>query len=147
MPFFRIGGKSLYRPVTCAHLQCDGFFRPLMPHTTRAAWILRSADERLTYREVRSVGRMESSTEAEWAAVYEGVRFALEKGETALEIENDCLAVFSGLAVQHNFLNHAYARYYSRNLMRLARESEWMAVRWIPRELNLADRLFRGVGA
>jgi ribonuclease HI len=143
MPFIRIGGKALFRPVMCAHLQCDGSFRMLAPHATRTAWILHSADERLVYREVKIVGRAESSTEAEWASVYEGVDFALGKGETALEVENDCLAVFSGLTVQHAVLKQSYARYYARKIQRLANESEWMAVRWIPRELNLADKLFR----
>ncbi len=84
-----------------------------------------------------------SSTEAEWASVFQGLEAALELEKETIGLENDCLSVVAGLAYPTNPLRPVYARHYRKKILDLASETLWTGVRWIPRKANRADDLFR----
>jgi hypothetical protein len=84
-----------------------------------------------------------SSTEAEWASVAIGLSLAVERGCDAIALENDNLGVIRSLIFPHTKLRHEYARYYRDRILLTAFETSWTGARWIPREENRADDLFR----
>jgi len=83
-----------------------------------------------------------SSTEAEWASVAFGLELALHNNETSIGLENDNLSVIHGLIFTNTKLKQAYANHYRNEIRELANETLWAGVRWIPREINQADKLF-----
>ena len=83
------------------------------------------------------------STEAEWASVAIGLSLALERGSDAIAVENDNLGVIRSLIFPNTKLRHEYARYYRDRILLSALETSWTGARWIPREQNRADDLFR----
>jgi hypothetical protein len=84
-----------------------------------------------------------SSTETEWASVALGLQMALENNEMVNGIENDNMSVIRGLTVPERSLRHEYARHYRNEIQQLAKHTLWTGVRWIPREANHADGLFK----
>jgi ribonuclease HI len=141
LPYTRIGGNVAFPPPFLAHLQTDGSFKT-RPRLARTAYILLSADGRRTYRDV-APSDAASSTEAEWASVLAGLQFATEGvRQTAIGIENDCLAVIHGLIHQEAPLRIAAHREIRREILQLANQTTWTGIRWIPREANRADALF-----
>jgi hypothetical protein len=135
-PFRRIGGKSRYEGILTSRVQTDGSFGP---KGARAAAIISG------YRNIFSYVKpiyAEDSMEAEWASVSLGIQLALENNEHWIELENDNLGVMNALALGSK-LKKDYARYYKHEISKLAAETMWTGVRWIPRELNHADDLFR----
>jgi ribonuclease HI len=139
-PYFRIGGHATYKPPFIAQLQTDGSRRS---HDSRIAAILTSSDEMTTYKRMVAIAQTESSTEVEWAAIVGGIEFALQKGETCIGVENDNLGVVGALITGQREFRHSYAYYYRDKIDRLTRLTLWTGIRWIPREMNRADDLFR----
>jgi ribonuclease HI len=86
-----------------------------------------------------------SSTEAEWASVFHGLEAALELEKENIGLENDCLAVVTGLTFPTNRLKQVYARHYRKKILDLTEQTLWTGVRWIPRKENRADDLFRAL--
>jgi hypothetical protein len=72
-----------------------------------------------------------------------GLELALQHDQIAIGIENDCLGVIHGLLFSDTPLKHAYARHWRAQIQKLAAESHWTGVRWIPRGANAADALLR----
>ena len=142
MMFIRIGGRATCRPPLVARLQTDATFNHRHPLDSTGACILQTATYKATYRERFPLGRMVNSTEAEWAAVDAALTFALEKDELAVELENDNLSVISQL-MRDSYPKQIYARYYHKKIRAQADHMEWLSVRWIPRETNVADLLLR----
>lgn len=123
--------KSKIQPYTFSIIQCDGSFKNGMGHTA----VLFGEYSRVSYRM-----RMESSTEAEWKAVHDALIFGLEHGVLNIGIEND------NLGIVNTFLNdiipkHEYERYYKWRIKKDAEKTEWTGIRWIPRNLNISDKL------
>lgn len=141
-PFTRVAGRVIHPPPTLATVQTDGSYA----HKTgdaRAAAILTPAKSHSTFRHIQSISA-ESSTEAEWASISMGLELAVTHSEGAIGIENDCLGVINTLISPHDmFLRHEYARYWRYRILRQAKEIEWFGIRWIPREQNRADDLFK----
>ena len=142
MPFIRIGGRASHRPPLVAKIQADASFNLNRPLDSMAAYILRTASGRATYRDTVQLGRVLNSTEAEWAGVAAAVEVAINMNEMAVELENDNLSVIHQLMLD-TWPRHKYARYYHRKIRDNAAQMEWLAVRWIPREVNAADLLLR----
>lgn len=138
MPFARIGGRMIFPPPVTARVQTDGSFQAGI---ARVAAIVTTRDQ-TTYRLVASTAA-ENSTEAEWASVYFGLQQALQKQQDAIELENDNLGVINGLIYHDMHLRPVYARHFRSRILDLATETAWTGVRWIPREINAADDLFR----
>jgi hypothetical protein len=58
-------------------------------------------------------------------------------------VENDNLNVIHSLMFDRKPLTQEYARYYRNEIFQIVRQAECAGVRWIPREINRADELFR----
>jgi ribonuclease HI len=140
-PFTRIGGRMLMPPPLFALAQVDASYRH-RPKQVKVAYILTTADGSATYKHSTAI-TASSPTEAEWVAVATGLQAALEKGEFAVGIENDCLSVIHSLTNPDVKVRQEYARYYKAKIAGLAAQSAWTGVRWIPRERNDADLLMR----
>lgn len=139
-PYYRIGGNINYMPPLLAQVQTDGSRRA---HDSRIAAVLTSRDQMCMYKRMIHIAHTESSTEVEWAAILGGLEFSLQKGETCIGIENDNLGVVGALITGQKDFRHSYAYYYRDKIERLARLTLWTGIRWIPREMNRADELFR----
>jgi hypothetical protein len=128
----RIGGAVRHMPPLFARVQTDGSYRL---REARIAFLLFDKTGDFKACDMCPIVAT-SSTETEWASVAAGLQFAIEHGEDVIAIENDNLGVthFLGTA------KHEYARYYQHEIETLARQT---VIRWIPREINYADRLFR----
>lgn len=133
MPYARVGGYLKVLPSIISKVQTDGSFR--YGSYARIAAIL-GTKKRMIPIEAHS------STETEWASVALGLELALENNETVIGIENDNMSVIVDLS-RPTMLKHAYARHYKNEIQRLAADTAWTGVRWIPRALNRADGLFR----
>ncbi len=140
LPYSRIGGHLTFPPPLIARAQVDGSFG--RSGGGRIAAILTSDTGDAAFRSTRQIKAI-SSTEAEWAAVALGLELALQHDQTAIGIENDCLGVIHGLLFSDTPLKHAYARHWRGQIQKLATETHWTGVRWIPREANRADALLR----
>jgi ribonuclease HI len=141
LPFVRIGGHRIIQPPTplLTHVQTDASFRSKTD--ARVATLIYPALGPAHYS--ISAITAGSSTEAEWAAVAAGLQAAIDDDHEVIGVDNDNLSVISGLMFPANPLRHAYARHYRSTILQLANQTLWTAVRWIPRELNGADRLMR----
>ena len=138
----RIGGRASYMPPILAQLQVDGSYKQGYGHG-RIAIKMTNAAHNSIYQFTKNLYSVESSTETEWAAVYHGIEFALEKNEPAMTLENDCLSVIYHLYPWNTLPRKEYARYYRHKIYELADQADWVSVRWIPRAYNKADELFR----
>jgi len=141
--FTRIGGMNNFRAPICALLQTDGSFH----HRTglsRVAMRLQNPAHTEIYQKMTVIPNAQDSTETEWASISHGLLFALESGERNLEVENDNLGVVSALILKEKVMKQEYAKYYRYIILNTASKTEWTGIRWIPRELNLADALFHG---
>jgi ribonuclease HI len=108
---------------------------------SRTAVLLRTTDY-VEYSLVDTYTDHWNSTESEWASVINGVRFALKKDQGSVELENDCLPVVKHLISKRPPAKSYLADYYSA-IFKEAKTMEYLGIRWIPRELNKADDLFR----
>ena len=136
-PFHRLAG--VIRPAAVARVQTDGSYQHAL-RLSRTAVILRADDEwRLmkTYIE----GEHANSTESEWASVLDGIQFSIAKDQGALELENDNQGVIEALIRRR--AKKEVERYYLHTILEESADLEWLGIRWIPRELNRADTLFR----
>lgn len=140
-PYYRIGGNIAYQPPFLGIVQTDGSRSPL--RGSRVAMILTTRDRMNIHKQMLEISETADSTETEWAAVSHGLEFALQKGETMIGIENDNLAVVGALITGPGKSQKEYVRYYSDRILRFSKLSLWTGIRWIPREINLADDLFR----
>ena len=86
---------------------------------------------------------MDDVSEAEWASVAMGLTNCMEENYRVIGIENNNLGVISQLIFSDRVLRRDYARHYRAKIYDLARQTEWTGVRWIPRDLNLADGILR----
>lgn len=141
-PFTRVAGHVSQQPLLLATVQTDGSYVP-KTGDARVAAILTPTRSQNTFRHVQSISA-DSPTEAEWASISMGIELALSHGERALGIENDCLSVINTLISPHDTpLRHEYARYWRYRILRQTNGTEWVGIRWIPREQNRADDLFK----
>jgi hypothetical protein len=143
MPYVRIGGLLTFPPPLLARVQTDGSYTRKVGGA-RIAYVLHTANGKATYADTDTIKAL-NSTETEWASVAFGLAATLEKSETAVGIENDCLGVIHGLMYPANPLKHAYAQHWRKTILALAAQTHWTGVRWIPREYNDADGVMRNV--
>jgi ribonuclease HI len=130
-PFRALKGKR--SPATIL-VQTDGSF--LHSRMSRTASILFT---RSNISMVRTYFDHVNSTESEWCSILDGLAFSLEKGHGSVELENDCLGVIRALMSRRR---GPFTEYYDE-IHDTIRKMDYVSVRWIPRELNRADDLFR----
>lgn len=140
MPPIRIGGIAAFKPPLLAHIQVDGSFGPRRQAAIAVKFVAAAQNRSAAF--MKPVYAVENSTEAEWIAIHAGLLFALENNEKAMVIENDCLGVIHHLMQRDQALRRDYARHWRSEIYKLADQSEWTGVRWIPRSQNRADDLF-----
>ena len=144
--FFRLGGKHT-RSFFPSLLQTDGSFYSGKRSGFVAALLHHNDYE---YKQTRWLETAEDSCETEWASIYNGIVFSLNKQATQLHIENDNLGVVQSI-IEHTLTPHKrkkrkekeYATYYRHEILSLVKHTNYAAIRWIPREQNRADDLFR----
>jgi ribonuclease HI len=139
MRFHHLGGKlrniSSQIPTL---LQTDGSFKR---SKGRAASILFHTSD--TYSKVWNLERATDSYETEWASVYHGLLFSMNKNVYNLHIENDNQGVILNLIrVPNTKKQKPYVAEYREAILQLAKQTEFTAIRWIPRKQNRADDLF-----
>ena len=142
--FIRIGGKALflqtYRHASLpaiSYIQTDGSFKP---GEARIAGILQTPAQSIQYM---FPIKAKSSTETEWASVAFGLHVAIQYNCDAVALENDNLSVICSLLFPDSRLRNEYARLYRDRILSLSNKTEWTGIRWIPRDQNTADALFR----
>lgn len=139
--FLRIGGRLAIQLPFLSIVQCDGSFSR---RGAAAAYMIYDASHQVAKSQKIDLYGVKSSTEAEWAAIFNGLEAAMEAENENIGLENDCLSVIAGLIYPANPLRPTYARHYRAKILTLADATLWTGVRWIPRKENRADDLFRG---
>ena len=125
------------RPPKVAHVQTDGSFKDI----SRTAVLLRTTSLedyalRTTYLDHKNSGH------SEWCSVLDGILFSKQKDQGSIELENDCLGVIQALTRKRK-PKDALSAYLYNTIFKELRELDHCGIRWIPRELNKADDLFR----
>ena len=122
-----------------SHVQTDGSFKPSHKLSRTAVILLKPDGEKYTL--CTTYFNHANSHESEWCSVLDGVEFSLKKGSQAINLENDNLGVITSLITEKK-PSGLYSDYYYQ-IKDLAKKFDWLGVRWIPRELNRADDLFK----
>jgi hypothetical protein len=125
------------RPLRTALLQTDGSFRTDL-NLSRTACIL--TVETVDYKRMASYFDHRSHIESEWCSILDGLYFAASNDQGSVDLENDNQAVVN--CILRGRTPYRYADYFwairdSINTM------DYVGLRWIPRELNKSDELFR----
>jgi ribonuclease HI len=128
--------NSLVEPFALAAIQTDGSFRKDISRTAVILDTIQGEQFTLT----NTFFTHSNSYESEWCSVLNGLEFALKKNQKAVTLENDNQAVIQSLITQRppKVLWPYYDAIYD-----LMNEFDWVSMRWIPREQNKADKLFR----
>jgi ribonuclease HI len=139
MKFRYLGGK-FFRPVSPSLVQTDGSYF-MNKKTGYLAAILHHDSE--TFRQLRYLHYVRDSFETEMASVYNGLLLSLEKNAIEIQIENDNLGVVRELTELSGKKGRPEILHYKNEIYKLAKETKWTGIRWIPRGENRADDLFR----
>lgn len=125
------------RPVQVAHVQTDGSFKEV----SRTGVLLRTTTSE-EYSLLSTYVGHKNSGHSEWCSVLDGILLSKRKDQGCLELENDCLGVIQALT-RKKFPRDALSAYFYSSIAKEMQDLEHFGVRWIPRELNRADDLFR----
>ena len=140
-PFNSLSKSSFIIPENVSHIQTDGSFGFQYKNISRTACIMKDSK-----KDNRSIINTyldhKNSYESEWCSVVDGIDFAIKKKEYSLEIENDNLSLIKCL-INKKRPAQKYVVDYFDYIMDISGSVDYLGVRWIPRELNKADALFR----
>ena len=137
-PPFTVLTKPIIHPLlVMPRAQTDGSYTTKF---SRTAVLYRDRKQMDTTQCIRYTGHRDS-TEAEWCAVLDGIRYAVKRDEGFLELENDNQSVMQCLTYEREPRHSRFAKYYG-TILRELRHFDYVGVRWIPREFNKADDLF-----
>ena len=135
--FHFLGGKCAL-PKLPSLVQTDGSFTQ---RRGRIAILLNHQSN--LYTKVQTIQNPKDSYEMEWASVYHGLLFTIQKDIQNICIENDNQGVVSNLISGQTKRNHkTFVNDYREAIYDLAKQTEWTGIRWIPRAYNRADDLF-----
>ena len=133
--------SSLYKPPYTARVQADGSFSMNYKKISRTAILLTNVKGE-NYTLCKTYFEHRNSTESEWCSILDGIKYSLRKDQDAIELENDNLGVITSL-IERKVPRHSYLADYYHLIFRQIRQFEYLGIRWIPRERNRADDLFR----
>jgi len=133
--------QRLVKPPKVALVQTDGSFSNQYTNISRTAITLKTYDN-ANYSLINTYTDHWNSTESEWCSVLNGIRYAQKRDQGSIELENDCLELIKHLVNRRPPVKSYLADYY-RSIFKEAKNMEYLGIRWIPRELNRADDLFR----
>jgi ribonuclease HI len=128
------------KPPHAVHIQTDGSFK-VAGKISKTALVL-DMKNGITFTDCKSYKHHTNSYEVEWQSVLDGILFAVKKDQGSIELENDNLGVVTALTRKESIMKPIYA-YYHFVIMREVHCLDYFGIRWIPRELNRADDLFR----
>lgn len=137
-PLVRVGGTQINPPPAplISLVQVDGSYRP-RTKTAAVAFYLITPQGSILSQSIPV--EAQSSTEAEWFAVFFGLKSALENGYKDLHLQNDCLSIIQAFLPNANPPRPTYAKYFKTKIQTHSNEANWVGISWIPRELNRAD--------
>lgn len=81
-------------------------------------------------------------TESEWCSVLDGIKYAVKKDEGFIELENDNLGVITCLISEIEPSNPIHAFYFT-SIYKQIEHFDYVAIRWIPREMNASHEIFK----
>ena len=139
-PFFTLTKPNLLRVEEPTKIQTDGSFKIQNNRISRTAVILTKPDS-VKYSLCTTYFDHANSCESEWCSVVDGLLYGIKKKVTSVNLENDNLGVMNSL-IQKNKPSGLYSDYYYY-IFDLVKRFDNLAIRWIPRGLNKADKLFR----
>lgn len=139
-PFTLLTAKHIIRSPHIALVQTDGSYSFNQANLSRTAVALTQADGK-KYSLCKTYFEHANSCEAEWCSVLDGVIYSLKRKTDNVNLENDNLGVITSL-IQREKPAQIYKAYYEY-ILDLSKNFDSFAIRWIPRRLNKADRLFR----
>jgi ribonuclease HI len=138
--YYHIGG-SIGTPVHVSALtQTDASF--WLKQRLTSLGILMYLPDSTIIEKSKILYTPQCSTEAEWEAVRFGLEETLEQGATNICLENDNFSVVETLIDKaQRRTDYSYENYEKIKL--LCKHAQYVGIRWIPRELNLADGVAR----
>ena len=138
--FFTLVNNSIVRSAP-ARIQTDGSYS-YKTGISRTAAILTVDSKEFRYMKLYFPNEHMNSTESEWASLLDGLHYSENKGITCLALENDCMPVISSIVFKKPPTNPLFLEYYKYFNSRTTGYT-WLGIRWIPREMNRADDIFR----
>jgi ribonuclease HI len=137
--FHTLLNKTLIMPTATSRIQTDGSYN-YKTKVSRTATIL--TINNLDYNNIKVYYDHTNSMESEWASLIDGLEYSQKNNIKSLAIENDCLPVIRSIITENPPKNIRFLEYY-KYFNSLRNNYKWLGIRWIPRELNRADDLFR----
>lgn len=139
-PAFTVITRPIQHPLpSMPRVQTDGSFGS--KRFSRTAVLYRDKKGVTTWQS-KTYLQHRDSTESEWCSVLDGIRYATKKDDGFLELENDNLGVMQCLTRGLEPRAQRYHTYF-RTIHAELRNFDYVGVRWIPREMNAADDIFR----
>jgi ribonuclease HI len=129
--------KGVGRPHLNYLVQTDASFFP-KTHSAKTGVILFPNEDCIR----KEYSYMKDSFQAEYQSVLDGLRFARDCHKPGVALENDCAGVISAI-VSGTLPRKKHVEACHRNIEKILDDFDWVAIRWIPRELNQADAILR----
>jgi ribonuclease HI len=139
-PFTLLTTNHIVRSPHIAIVQTDGSYSFNHVNMSRTAVVLNQADGKKNSL-CKTYFTHANSCEAEWCSVLDGVIYSLRRKADNVNLENDNIGVINSL-IRREKPTQIYKAYYEY-ILDLSKNFDSLAIRWIPRRLNKADRLFR----
>lgn len=133
--------KGGLRPPVVSLVQTDGSYW-VHNKIGRTAVVLYQKPEMETWKLMNTYPAMRNSSEAEWMSILDGLDYSQSRGVGELDLENDNLGICSSL-LRRQLPVKEWERQYYYQILGLAGQMDYFTIRWIPRERNRADKLFR----
>ena len=123
-----------------SNIQTNGSFSISNNRISRTAVILTHTDGE-KYTLINTYLNHENSCESEWRSVLDGVKYGIKKKATQVNLENDNLGLINSLLS----MTKPAARYvdYYYYIYDLIKDYDHFGIRWIPRRMNNANKIFR----
>jgi ribonuclease HI len=130
--------RGIIRPNVLALVQTDGSFRGNISRTA----VLLNTSKNEKYELLNTYLDQKNSTESEWCSILNGIQYSISKDEGSIELENDNLGVINSI-IKNKMPKHKYLEEYYYLISNEIKYLDYFSIRWIPRELNKADNIFR----
>ena len=126
------------KPPQVAFVQTDGSFKAPISRTA----VILTTPASVEHKLMKTYMVHKNSMESEWCSIFDGIQFSLKKDEGSIELENDCFHPLWHL-LERKEPKQAYLAEYYYAIFKQIKELSYIGIRWVPREMNRADSLFR----